>query len=431
MEKQFDVHGWNYDDAEVRLREFIASVIDGRNAFGYRTWRAEDVSRVEGKAFGLTLCEILAQGSRFIIPPWFTAESLETLEEPWTKRWLESHEDKTRSFMVRSSSRVEDWIDPLSGVGQSKWCGSQYLRKELAEHFATSEESVVVQKHAWGCGCVIDVGYSELLGRPIIRIAQGNQNFINGHDQNFTSATWDHESHVGIFDAESGEHLSGSKLGFKVGNPFPELVKELIKMLDCASLNFGLQIEVIVDPYVSLWHLVQIRPSPASVRGMKERPEISGKLFSTTGKVNKAGTASGELVADRPYSEERLHYQAQELSRGWRAEGFDLTGKVVLWDYASLKYNAAQTIHGAGLAGAEAQITGHSLFTNSGHGTYSPYSDKGLELKAWEEGRNLGLQFGRIGDMSMVSRLQAAVRKETIKLLLVSDGLVGQIYQQD
>ncbi len=439
MEKEFDVNGWDYTNAcaEVhKIRDgyrWLDKIEERGRSFSadpVYTRLKEAANSTVGKAFGLALAELIfcrIKGhSKFVVPAWFEVRQPMAADHSF---WSSCADEFS---IVRSSYQEEDWMDPRSGVGTSVVCYNQQMALNLINDRVASGEVCIVQKFEGGCGCVVDVGYSELLERPIVRVARGNRS-THGSGYRYTSATWDHEARVAIYDANSACKLYGSDLGFHSGHdPFPELVKELVSKLREAGwiTKFGFQFEIVVDPIPGArLRMVQMRPSPGAIQGMGSRPEVKGKLISTTGKVNRAGTAVGDLVADQPYSEESLCRKAQALSDGWKNEKFDLTGKVVLWDYASLKYNSAQTIYGAGLAGAVAQITGHSLFTNSGHGTYMPYSSQGLELGAWEKSRNVGLQFGGIGDHGMTHQLERSIRKSGMKLHLVSDGLVGQIYQ--
>ncbi len=343
--------------------------------------------------------------------------------------------------ILRSSEPGEDWFDPRSGVHQSSVLHPQKVQQIIEEQaqqiWFEARQNQVLQDYVWGCGCVIDVGFSELLERPVIRVAKGNPNFIHGTHQ-FTSATWDHESFVAIYDAESGEHIAGSQLGFRnYESPFTELVQELIHMLACADFSFGLQLEVILDPLADFWHLVQIRPSPGVIRGMKTRPETIGKLVSTTGKVNQVGDVSGPVMyagdeAGRDHSVlgKDLYHAIGVIQSGRGEIEPTLTGKILHWDFGVLlryKYQPTVPILAAALMGAIGQTSRGHLFGNSAHESYRKYDGK--EKEWYERGFLSGMQLGRISDE--FERMIRGNKGSEVNVRLVSDGLVGQVYQLD
>lgn len=456
----FDVNGWHYSQEAVR-RIISTLAFDGKES----TDRADELEFAwenhGGKAFGLRLCDYLVQGTsldekidrRLLRVPSYMSVSWSNdyvLDELQTgiETWLKSL-GTSPSLIVRSSNQDEDWVDPRAGLAVSKpiydLTGYQTnfnlatkVRGVLREHLDTKQQ-VVVQQLAEGYGCVIDIGYSELLGRTVFRLAIGNKS-VQGSGYVYTSATWDTEARVYVYDALTAEPIlpTGSH---EFETVVPELIRYLVPRLQSLYLTFGVQLEMIVNPYQpKVWNLVQLRPSPDMFRGqVPARP--SGEPLLTTFRVNQPGevTAGISIVKDRSTREDlQLRSVASQLGRDYIIHGHEtdqecypreraaIQEKVVIWQESPDKYGGSiYQVLGMGKLGAVAQIAPRALFPNSGHGTYAPFTSKFKDH--YQAARRQGLLF-TVGSSGILQLCHMYRTNPDVRVRLVSDGLVGQVY---
>jgi hypothetical protein len=466
MPRTFDVNAWNYGDETRRMEELLL------RARKYLLWdydypddEIRDMRQEHGKSFGLILCRALAKYMKhkhlipISVPAYFAPRreidgsidiyfdeqhfGLSELGELanfgtwWPRR-------RCNACIIRSSELEEDWIDPRSGVHKSKFTSDHVLTSDLA--VLPDLNRVIVQQAVWGCGCVIDIGYSNLLDRVIARVARGNLNLQYGGYSGFTSATWDTDAITSVYDAYTGEKLFGSAMEFHPGrsghdNPydvkfeptsdlFPELIRGLTDSLAFMNIDFGVQFEVIVDPITLTYHLIQIRPSPIGVRGEPQKTPANGQLLCTTTKVNKVGSVTGEAISINAHNTSTELKSAIKNTHfankyGEKPDERIFEGKIILWgDFYiySQRYCPTESIHGATLLGAVAHISAKSLFFNGNHGTTGQMNNEEVENMARVNDQSLILSgFGR--DMKVDRRMIAGKT-----FCLVSDGLIGQIY---
>ncbi len=425
--KLFDVNAWKYGTETGSLRP-LADILARSNPKA-----AEKLSEVfdlfSGKEISLFLCGMLeGRYPSLRVPAWFTAnqerEEKPRFNEAALETWRRQHYDD--AYIVRSSHRNEDWRDARSGVHASETCTWHGLTEKVRSACERGEE-VVVQHYVWGIGCVIDVGYSELLERPIVRIARGNKS-LEGGGVRWTSATWDHEAVISVYDAETCELVAGGDEPRMV-EVFTRLAKEVVSALQGIGITFGVQLEVIVnDRNLKEWNLVQVRPSPEHVRGHLESPSPTGALLATTPAVNTVGVCEGEIVhiGDPFRAKDSL---TSDLYREYPVSPEAFKNKIVLWDYAFLKhqrYQPLESIRTAIAGGAVGHLTQANLFVNSAHGGYLPYHRDGLHEK-WENARSQGVQLGHV-DRMVIRELEQKLRAGPVRLRLVSDGLIGRVY---
>lgn len=438
--KRFDVHGWDYAKAHENITELITRMSQrsrtrgdlerAREFYGQHgevpdSWwdlgaKLDKVlSESGGKAFGFTLCG--NQFGRLIVPGWFAPD--------WSSEFM-FHKDMERlenwlirnpHHIIRSSHPEEDWIDPRSGVYKSVICWRpEEVKSQLQEMWERGEWGIV-QSLENGIGFVVDIGYSELLEMSVARIAHGNTS-VTGSGDRYTSATWDHEAHVGIYEAD----------GLFIGRPVvplasekfaqiaPRMVQCLVDLLSSLGISFGVQFEIVIHPErpeVANWWLVQMRPSPEAVRGPHERPLIRGKLIATTGKVSGAGVAEGDVLVakwDRP------HWHTYEEMRK------DCQGKVIVWDRQRMNRYGVDYLIDAGKCGAVGQLTWHHIIVNSGHGTFAKLGElhEGEYRKACEASLLAALD----GEPLRQEWYRRLYTGGTARLRLISDGLVGQVW---
>lgn len=394
-----------------------------------------------GKALGLRLCELLFSNTKLTIPQWFAVtpkshndQILDT--ENLTYGWLEF------GAMVRSSTWDEDWVDSRSGVHRSTYAARMYLRKHMDEQIAACG-SIVVQSKEWGCGLVIDIAWSELLQRDVIRIATGTSSMEGGRKM-YTSATWDQEAPVGVFDAETGEILCPYTY-MDIDDVVQAMVHTVVPRLKQLGITFAVQFEMILDVDSRRLSVVQIRPSPHLLSFKKDGmpTETLGELLATTGKVNGVGVISAEAllvitdhqgasIADRILPLDRQFHDLGELEMILDEDEIpEAKGRIVCWDPQAL-YRYGGSIwqaYGAWRTGAVAQLSERAIIINSAHGTSIDLSDprgSNKKIEAFTQAKTGGLLVAI--QHEQMRTLRSAIRNDSLRLTIMSDGIVAQIY---
>jgi len=420
----FDLNGWDYSQP--------------RSAF---------VESHGGKAFGLMLCEHLTLGSRFFrVPPWFMMNqdnaSIADETNTWIRdEWLAAH--RSTLVIIRSSGHDEDWHDGRSGVDRSN-CGSghplvikTYLRVRINE----GNLPLVVQSFEDGYGCVIDVGWSWILGKPVVRFAIGNTTTV-GKNTGYTSATWDNEARFGLYDAETNEPIIPLE-DPKLSPIIPELVRELVASLRRIGIDYGVQLEAVVHPHhPEKWHLVQLRPTPAAMHGITSPLPRDGRLMMASCRVSKPGLCEGETIIlsdrDNDISVQDLAYEIARIEGTQYDRSVDdeperalLSGKIVLWDDRSFPKPEWSVYRALGIArlGAIGQVMVFPL-VNSSHGTsldmtsFDPlYASKETAAKT------ASILFGTPGNSGYLRSYWPRGEWPTspVRLCIASDGIYGEI----
>jgi len=424
----FDLNGWDYGQE--------------------RSWLADDKG---GKAVGLALCERLAEGSTFFrVPPWFAMnrENADTADETnlyIRDIWLARH--KPWSVIIRSSGRNEDWHDGRSGLGESVVTLTYdfFIKLILRERVAKNRLPVVVQSMADGYGCVVDVGWSWILGKPVVRFAIGNTTTIGGRER-FTSATWDNEARFGLYDAETGEPIIPLE-DVNLSPVIPQLVRELVASLRRAEIDYGVQLEAVVHPdFPECWHLVQLRPTPDAMRGTMGTLPRDGRLMMASCRVSKPGICEGEAIvlSDRgnDLSVQDLAYEIAHMEGTERERRFDdeeertmLSGKIILWDdqrFPKSEWTVYRTL-GIARLGAVGQIAVRTI-VNSSHGTFLRLADVDPNLvRKATDAKTASLIFGTpksYGCLRFIWPRDAWPQPNApIRLRIVSDGIYGEVYR--
>lgn len=356
----FDRRGWVYGNPE-QIDRFISRIALGDEIL--ESVLKKTLQEQGGKAFGLKICEILSQkdtSGRLVVPKW---EEFDPVKIEHYKEWNDSVPSVVDSSGVRngsgliwrSSAKEEDWTDSRAGVYPTSsftpnlitLIDSDFKQGVTADWPLTFRDSpkekladvpYVVQEKKGGFGVVIDIGYSELLRKVVARVASG----IGGKNgENATSATEDLSSSVGVWAAESGR-LELPKLSFPLAleevwsdsllsGSFDcgDMVKVVYNSLQNAGINFGVQLELRVNPKEpdKLW-LVQIRPAPESLRGEIKIDSVDQKSFelvSTSAKVSGAFDYMGNIV---PADVDLLDYlNLRRLIKDGRQDIVDLLRK--------------------------------------------------------------------------------------------------------
>ena len=152
--------------------------------------------------------------------------------------------------------------------------------------------AVLQTRVSHGVGVVVDLGWSELLQRNVLRVALGCPS-QEGGGVVYTSPTWDNEAAVGLFDAETGEPIVDLQVRYYDVRQriVDKMVHWIIPTLINCGITFGLQFEFVgslrIDDDDAL---VQVRPSLAICVG-SFLVLFTGQLLSTTGKVNRPRSA--------------------------------------------------------------------------------------------------------------------------------------------
>jgi hypothetical protein len=315
----------------------------------------------------------------------------------------------------------------------------------VVDRLISTAGGVVLQKPALGdLGLVVDLAWSELLARNVIRVAIGRPSHT-GSGLKYTSATWDNEAFVGLFDAQTGEVIVDLQVGyFDVHRFVQTITKEVVPRLEHAGLNFGLQFEFMtMADFSNLQpqhiNLLQIRPSPGAMQGECELPGSTGTHVATTGKVSGRGSVTAPVYFVGGYSHQdplesfhKLHIAGQQGTHFDELKAIKalIVGKIVLWGEGALaRYGGSfYQVLGAWRLGAVAQLSGHAVFINSAHGGSLPtYRTDDLIRPVFEEARCAGVLMA-IGSET-VWDLKMSLREASMSLQVLSDGLVGQVYR--
>ncbi len=386
-----------------------------------------------GKVFGLSIADPLAKDA-FRVPRWmpFTAQTDPCGSWIWTNS----------SWMVRSNAADEDWVDPGAGAHTSVARGPAYVA-EAARELLGACGGVVLQGCSVGVGLVVDLGWSELLQRNVLRVAIGLPS-RSGSGLSYTSPTWDNEALVGLFDAHTGEAIVDLDIHYfdvqAVVRPFVDvIVPRLIEW----GIDFGLQFELIGSLTKGTADLVQVRPSPGSIQGQVVQAPSDETPLVTTGMVNMPGEVLAEVYMvldgrgrnqEDPLEVAIMTAQAadrEQMDEYWDPLKEALGGKIVFWPPGTLqKYGGSmKQAAGAWWLGAVAQISERAILTNSAHGMSSDsYLKSESSRAAFEEAKAGGPLLGIGRELSRLLRREC--RGETPPVLhIVSDGLVGQVYR--
>lgn len=456
--KPFDLHGWPYDGAD-KVGELIYGMAKFHPDRGMgRIIMRHCFEQWGGKAFGLALCEcIAAQIPNCSVPLWTAL----TYEEQ--VRRLQGSKDlgffggvplppsKKPKWIWRSSDPREDWLDPRAGVLKSHTCDGGKEWDRLRE-IHTQGQPLVLQQCVEGIGVVMDIGYSELLQKPIVRIAFGRTT-RRGEDRVYTSPTNDTEATIAIWDSETGEIIdwSDEKHGGGLDPPRrvkllpPDLPKKLARAFYDAvqrvGLTFGTQIELYLHPHAPyIWYLVQIRPSPGMVHGLDSGVEFDGKTIPSnalaiTPAVNKVFDVESEirLIDWSPDNQQDPIKDTVRLLAGGFSfssnlkmqDSLPLHGKIVITDFYSNKYVVRNEAAALASLGAVGLMSTHGFAANTAHGSLLHDSGSGIKLRDFTNEKAGVIRISWATQEHLISRLKAG---ETLRVRIISDGLIAQLF---
>lgn len=475
-EKSFELDAWTYENPG-QLDQLIESMM-GHTDPAERAREKAALIEHGGKAIGLQYCMALAKlmPNRLEVPTsvaltpheireiteaqdptLLLRESTHLAMEPGSRahstRAIQSTYDSGYSLFARSSALDEDWLSGDAGVHTSKTFSS--TRTDPLHDFAECNIPVVVMPHIYGVGLVVDVGYSELFERVVVRVAVGRATH-----KTLTSPTWDTESKVMVFDAtgaclvphhelmnsEQDDYTFLRRNGLIDGAFQRELVKALRQVQGHST--FGVQLELIGQRKTSALALVQVRPTPSALRGASATVKSSeGSLQLTTARVSKPFDISSQMLICNEGSD-ALH-NACNIGVAIRMSRYHDTGqwsdpssiqdrapnhqgKILLWESPPNKYSWLDSLIGFAYLGVVGQLGTH-LFNNTVHGDVtderfmrSHYLPGIRALRNHKNGCTLEI------DKNDVRALcQIVHERPNARLRMVSDGLVGQVFLLD
>ncbi len=416
-----DPKAWTYDALNpVRtLSQLPAALIHT----GSLITLAQELRASGGKALGLRICDLLAQdSSRLRVPEWI---AIEPSEMDWScasgsSAWLSS---RLTPIKVRSSTRIEDWLDGRSGAQSSRTVKNLDRVWDHAGEVSGGMHPVVLQEYVEGIGLVVDLAYSRLLGRTIARISTGREQTLANGTRRFTSATNDCEGCHFVIDPLTGEFLTPcahNSLFTDTAKRLPvrEIAQELYTRLCYVGINFGVQLEVIIHPDVpGTWHLVQVRPSPERVRPGSAHVRANPDAFLTTPAVSRSffceATAS---LTDETVMDWLMLAATAGGDHALRERGTFHPSEMLVWHRRGDPDWNAWMLEAAREAGARVQITRGVMLVNTSHDEIT------LRTNAQENACAIIAMPERDHDA-----LVRALNKKPRVLRAVSDGLVGQL----
>lgn len=452
LKTTFDPNAWDYARGDDLQLELVYRLEDKGVLAPANAGRLIAMRRYGGKAYGLVVCEALCAGfnavskhMRLQVPPWFplSRNDLRSFRASWHTERQEAfvraaRKDASQRYALRSSAYEEDWQDGDSGRYRSDFmsAGSLLSPDWIDERAIASHQTpVVVQAEVKGIGVVIDIVWSELFGRVVARVAWG-RGYVD--DQRGTSPTWDSEALMAVFDPKTGKTLLpffslADRGKTRPGERAVLLAQGIYRVLQQWGWNFGVQLELIVNPYGV--HLVQIRPSPALMQGHREMPEIDSRdlLLFTSPRVNRAYSVSAGAVAihysfcSSEYEDGEARALNFERGRETDAKAGPFDGNVGYWFQRPTKGHSGREIWGVMALGAVAQIA-PSVFCNTTHDY--PFQDHESEKIYRRDVQKRSALMGFHPSNQAMSWWDAygLFSKHRGSVRVVSDGVVGRVY---
>lgn len=452
----FDPSTWQYENAAAEREELLARLSKHLDHETIARLRAE--THFGGKAFGLAIAQEVAKrstgnGISITVPPWAGFSPLPPTKVPSGiinrfRAWRRSSKPaeptiastiKHATFprIIRSSGLTEDWGSGESGEHTSFPPRERASFEELLEKFSADHSKMpyVIQEYYPGIGIVVDIAWSQLLGRPVARIAWGRAIYDVFGNRNFSSATWDYEGPQGLMCCTTSQMLV-PLTSAQPPDCEPEysatLLHTLYTSLKSLDLTFGVQLELIVHPSrPGRFHLVQIRPSPTMVRPNDEAtyPPRAGRCVLTTPSVSGAFDVHGPVrVIERTESEHTYGAVIRQAKEAGKAPEAYVGGHIVIWADSPHKYGAEEDIAQIHGLGALAQI-GPVMSNNTSH-----EAPRQQPLKRRKEARNIhAIAHTMATNYPPLLEHHDWLTREILphacdELRVISDGLVGQIY---
>jgi hypothetical protein len=422
--KPFDTSKWLY--GRVGSAQTLLQLPEAVKRFLPDRMILSTVSESGGKALGLKICELMVRRSEnLVVPQWIGLSIIDQVDRRnrVVAEWLGRQNGQVH---VRSSARSEDWIDGAAGRHTS-------IQSSPDNVFQTSvtvsrwRAPVVAQEHVVGIGIVVDIAHSHILNQTVIRVATGREVISLDGTRTFTSATWDHEGRHELFDPNTGQRLMVSRTGkLFIGScqnlPLWDMVNELWQRVRDLDIDFGVQLELVIHPDTPrVWNLVQIRPSPNSVRLGSVELELLPNSLTSVGIVSSTFNilANARLVTDEDASFLTVAGSSPGTDLAEPNGRFDGT-RVLVWEKDPHPDFGLFQMRAAFSAGILLQVTRKVLMINTTHSTI--------------ERRNVGEQAQVLQENGVIavseevhSQIVAALTDGPRMIHAISDGIVGQI----
>ncbi len=415
--KRFDTSGWVYGPQLRVLRQLPEAVVKHLP----RDEIMMEMAMGGGKSLSLRICDIIAHRSKqFSVPNWMALSVSEQIQSARLSSWCQISQDTK----VRSSTLMEDWLSGESGQHSSRRAKPSLIRDTIRE-ITQWNAPVVLQRYVEGIGIVVDIGWSDVLAKPILRVATGREASGTNGDRVFTSATWDHEGLYEIFDPEDAmcslapTHSGKIQVGSCRNIPLRAIARELWRHVCDLGFYFGVQIELSVHPdHPEKWNLLQIRPSPNTVRC--EIP-VSGLIDPIVTTPLISGPFNIQALAESIRSKDTTELMTIGAGLEVKAsKGQRRRAPILLWETDPSEVMGHYQLLGAKLSGAALQITRQVIISNTVHG----------RVRTWtQDQENVVLQgSGLIAIPDEVhAHLVEQLKNGAKRIHAISDGLVGQL----
>jgi hypothetical protein len=430
MRHPFDPNAWNYHQSPAEIVHTFPPAL--RKALGGKRKMIKLIQQGGGKALGLRVCERVASfDTRLRVPSWIMFSRAEQRDYLFHGTFPSTCEGIFRSgdpVILRSSHTEEDWMSGDAGTYLSLK-STAFGWRDILERLYGKDLPIVIQHLTPGIGITVDIGWSVLLRRVVVRIACGRA-CRTPEGITYTSATFDRDGEIQARDPQTGELILPVFKGLKLipvltDFPFDDLARTLYQAVHRTGIRFGVQMELMIHPdRPQEWNLVQIRPSPQILRGkLPIRPAMLQAPEAQTPVVNMVCIAQGRpvILTKRQdplwqWSFRRLWYDNenlpdQELTARAR-------GAVVLWRInvdADVGIKQVEDVSGLGAVG---HLSRARLMINT---THSTFRDR-------ERCQNpaVGILEIRTDDFDRICGLCCTLTHP--RITMISDGLVGQVF---
>ncbi len=430
MRHLFDQNAWNYGLSLPQIVQAIPPPL--RKALGGKRKILQLVQQGGGKALGLSICEQVAKKDpRLQVPPWMMLSRTEQKELLFFGRFPARHEGLFTSgepVILRSSHVEEDWMNGDAGTYFSLK-SKAFEWRDILERLYGKDIPIVIQKFEPGVGIIVDIGWSSLMRRVVVRTAAGR--VCQTHEgTSYTSATFDRDGEIQVRDPETGLLLLPLYKGIEllptlVDFPFHDLACTLYRAVQSTGIQFGVQLEIVIHPdHPQHWHLVQIRPAPHVVRGTLKIPKTKSIPLVWTPVVNMVCVAQGKpiLLAHRQDPLWRWSFQ-----RAWAGQDISpmdprlparVRGSIILWKADVQPDVGIKQVEVMGALGALGHISRSRMMINT---THSTFRDR-------DRFQNPAVGILEIRTDSFDQICDLCQTMENPRITIVSDGLVGHVY---
>ncbi|HBK33732.1 TPA: hypothetical protein DEP34_01415 [Candidatus Uhrbacteria bacterium] len=431
MQHLFDPNTWNYGLSLPQIVQAIPPPL--RKALGGKRKILQQVQQGGGKALGLSICELVAQSdARLRVPPWMMLSRAEQKELLFFEKFPAKHQTlfvPGDPIILRSSHIEEDWMDGDAGTYLSLKSKAFEWRDAL-ERLYGKNIPLVIQKLEPGVGIIVDIGWSQLMHRAVVRIAIGRV-CKTPEGIGYTSATFDRDGEIQVRDPETGLLLLPRYKGVEllptlVDFPFHDFACTLYRAVQKTDIKFGVQLEMVIHPdRPQDWHLVQIRPAPRVVRGTFTPPETKSIPIAWTPVVNTVCVAEGKPVLLMRQQDPLWKWS---FRRAWFGQEIDVRdpellkrvqNSIVLWSVDVQPDVGIKQVEAMSALGALGHISRSRLMINTTHSTFR-------DRDCFENPAVGGILEIRTDNFDQICGLCQTMKNP--RITIVSDGLIGHVY---